>query len=201
VSRIRWIKPNSNKDSKQVESRAHAHCIGKEWWIRNCELFCVLMHSFFSLKWVKHYLSMQNFNHILIPRFSFQLTDFLFNSQIIYATNVLKHSSLQSCYPNPFKCSMTYDRCKWFNSKTIGKKKKETKKQDTTIGNQSMLGQCSENLIAEAYHTKTAIQNWYSRTEFMTEQQVAISMITIWENSSCNSINYMAKLNLRLEEN
>jgi len=40
----------------------------------------------------------------------------------------------------------------------LERNKKETKKQDTTKGNQSMLGQCSENLITEAYHTETAIQ-------------------------------------------
>jgi len=79
VSRLRWTKWKANKDSKEVESKACAHCIGKEWWKRNCELFCVGMHSFFSLKWIKHYLSMQNFNDILIHRFSFQLTEHMCN--------------------------------------------------------------------------------------------------------------------------
>jgi len=34
--------------------------------------------------------------------------------------------------------------------KQLERNKKETKKPDTTIGNHSMLGQCSENLITEA---------------------------------------------------
>jgi len=37
--------------------------------------------------------------------------------------------------------------------------KRETKTQGTKIGNQNMRGQCSENLITEAYHTESAIQN------------------------------------------
>ena len=55
-----------------------------------------------------------------------------------------------------------------------------------------MLGQCSEK--------KTDNRSLPHRTESMTQQQVVISIIKFGENSSCNSTNYMAQLNLKHEE-
>jgi len=72
---------------------------------------------------------------------------------------------------------------------------KETKRKQRNKTQQKATRVCLasavKNMITETCHTELQYE-WYNRIEFMTQQQVVISMIKFGENSSCNSTNYMA---------
>jgi len=123
VSRTRWTKTKLKQRLKTSWIKSTCTLYWKV--MVNTKLWTVL---YFDALFLFTQMSQCRISIIVLStNFLFNSQIFLFNSQITYATNVLKHSSLQSNYPIPFKWSMAYDRCKWFNSKTIGKKQKGNK--------------------------------------------------------------------------